>query len=354
MPYVLWLLAALAIVLLGWVALVAFRGTSIPLPPAASPRPAREREEALARLAELQALDDETVAGPCCTRLLEPDAPADTTIIIWHGFTNAPSQFAEVAGLFRAAGYRVLLARIPRHGLADVLNRDLLSLTSAELTEHVDTCVDIAAGLGRHVWVVGLSAGGVLAAWAAATRHEVSRAVLSAPFVAPKSIPMPVVRLLIRFRPVIPRVYFWWDPRKKENLGESPYVYPGFPLPGMVPFLHLGEALYDGHVQPNHRLRRVVLVSNPGDFAIRRDVARTFTFRVFESRTDTIAEASIDGNLGWWHDFVDPWGPHVGTADQAAAIFSAALGIGEDASALGTLVPPYPEAQAPEGDGGAT
>lgn len=215
-------------------------------------------------------------------------------------------------------------------------------MTSAELTEHVDTCIDIAAGLGDEVWVVGLSAGGVLASWAAATRPEIRRAAVASPFVAPKAIPMGLVRLLIRFRPLVPRIYFWWDPRKKADLGESPYVYPGFPLPGMVPFLHLAQSLLDGRVHAVNHLRRFVLISNPGDFAIRRDVARRFALRTFTGRADVLVEATIDGALGWWHDFVDPWGPHIGPTEQVAEVFLSALGVARDATAGGALVDPVP------------
>ncbi len=338
-----WILGAALAALVGWLVLVAFFGLFIRAPRRADARPARDREQALALLAELESCDDETCAAAARTRLLEPDGAAKATIVMWHGFTNAPTQFAAVAEAFCSAGYRVLLARMPRHGLADVLNHDLLKLTDAELTAHADLCVDVAAGFGDEVWVTGLSAGGVLAAWVAATRTEVRRAVLAAPFVAPKAIPMQVVRLLIVLRPLIPHLYFWWDPRKKENLGESPYVYPGFPLPGMVPFLHLAEALYDRHVKPSNRPDRVVLLSNPGDFAIRRDVARIFAERTFSARAATYGEATIDGELGWWHDFVDPWGPHVGTTEQASAIFMAALGVGGDATAGGTLADPAPK-----------
>ncbi|HSK47775.1 MAG TPA: hypothetical protein VLA05_07215, partial [Coriobacteriia bacterium] len=170
---------------------------------------------------------------------------------------------------------------------------------------------------------------------------------------APKGIPLPVVRLLVRFRPLIPKVYFWWDPRKKENLGESPYVYPGFPLPGMVPFLHLAESLYDGKVEPTNHLRRVVLVSNPGDFAIRRDIARKFFSRVYEGRADMTAEVTLDPALGWWHDFVDPWGPHVGPADQVSEVFLAALGAGADPAARGAIIAPLPMLEPDSSDGTA-
>lgn len=336
--------AALVVV---WVALVAFTGLSVPAPPHAAPRPARSRAEALVRLDELSALDDESIAEACRTRLIEPDGDAKATIVIWHGFTNCPAQFAKVADIIAARGYRILLARLPRHGVADTLNHGLRDLTTRELVQHADACIDIAAGLGPRVWVVGLSAGGVVAGWVAATRIEVERVVLSAPFVAPKAIPYPVVRLLIRFKSLVPGIFFWWDPRKKADLGESPYVYPGFPLPGMVPFIHLGEALYDRHVDVVNTPRRVALTSNPGDFAIRRDVARTFTHRVFDGHAGSVLEVTLDGGLGWWHDFVDPWGPHHGPAEQVAEIFCAALGVAVDPSAGGAIVDPLPPSDPP-------
>ena len=127
------------------------------------------------------------------------------------------------------------------------------------------------------MWVPGLSVGGVLAAWAAAFRSEV-RGGRSRPLRRAEGLPNAGGSPDRRFRRLIPRLYFWWDPRKKADLGEGPYVYPGFPFPGMAP-PHLAEALYDRRVKPTNNLRRVVLTINPGDFAIRRDVARRFAER---------------------------------------------------------------------------
>lgn len=315
----------------------------IPAPPDASPRPARDRDEAQARLADLQARDHDGISQETRTRLFEPVGGSDATVIIWHGFTNAPSQFVEVSQWLSDHGLRVLLPRMPYHGHSDVLNRHLEELATHELVEHVDTCVDIAAGLGERVWVLGLSAGSVLASWAAATRPEVDRVVLAAPLVAPKGFPMPLVRLFVRSPRLLPRIYMWWDPRKKENIGESPHAYPGFPVRGILPFLHLSESMYDGRVAPNHPLRRVVLLSNPGDFAIRRDAARAFTSHVFESAADYLGEATIDPALGWWHDFVDPNALRGGSTDEVAPIFATCLGVGGDATAGGKLVEPLVE-----------
>lgn len=320
------------------------RWLSIAAPPPTQPQPAADPAGARQRFEALCALDDERVGDSTRTQLFEPAGPALATIVAWHGFTNAPSQFAAVATALTEQGYRVLVPRQPYQGFTDVLNRSLAELTVTDLIAHVDACVDIAAGFGDPVWVAGLSAGGVLAAWAAATRREVQRAVLLAPLVAPKGVPMPAVRMLVKFPRLVPRIYYWWDPRVKENLGHSPHAYPGFPVPGLMPYLHLSEALFDHTVETERSLTRVVLVSNPGDFAIRRDAARSFATTVFAAHADYYGEATVDPGLGWWHDFVDPWSPHRGSTEQVVALLLAVFGV-DDPAAGGVLVPPLVQRQ---------
>ena len=312
-------------------------------PPQGTPRPTSDRESALARFEELAALD-EGIPEATRSRLFEPGGDAVATVVIWHGFTNAPSQFTAVAEQLRTSGYRVLVPRMPFHGEADTLTRDLAKLTPQTLVEHLDTAVDIATGFGDPIWVVGLSAGATIAGWAAATRPEIDRLVLAAPLVAPVGFPQPLVRLFVKSPRIVPRIYWWWDPRVKAEITGSPHAYPGFPLPGIMPFLHLSEWLYDGSVPVGHQLERTVLVTNPGDFAIRKDVARSFAEVVFAPRSDQYGEALVDAELKWMHDFVDPLSPSTGTTEQVTAVLLAGLGTGEP-TATGVLVEPLVGAQ---------
>jgi carboxylesterase len=305
--------------------------------------PAPDRAAALARFAELSAAD-EGVPEATRSRLFEPEGTVSATIVLWHGFTNAPSQFVAVSEKLRDAGFRVLLPRMPYHGLPDVMNRELARLTADDLVAQVQACVDIAAGFGDPVWVIGLSAGATLAGWAAATRTEVTRLVLAAPLVAPVGAPLPLIRLLVRFPRIVPRFYWWWDPRVKEKIVGSPYAYPGFPVPGIMPYLYLSEALFDHSMPIGHALERAVLISNPGDFAIRKDAARDFGLTVFAPYAAYAGEACIDDELKWMHDFVEPCSAGSGSTEQVVAVLLAAFGVG-DPTAGGVLVPPLVKEQ---------
>lgn len=105
----------------------------------------------------------------------------------------------------------------------------------------------------------------------------------------------------------------------------APTPYPGFPLPGVMPFLHLSESLFDGSVPVDHQLERVVLVTNPSDLAVRQDAGR---LRRPGLRYSGLPRSRLDPELRWTHDFVDPWSP-AGDADQVVALLLAGLGVGE-------------------------
>ena len=329
-----WVLIGIAVLALAALVPTALAGVFIRPAPPCSPDRAISRAEALARLATLQALDGDSTHDACRTQLFEAPGGSDVTVVVWHGLTNCPAQFRDVTPALLATGVNVLLPRMPRHGRTDLLTRELADLTPDELVAHVDASIDIAAGLSTQVWVLGFSCGGVLASYAASQRPEVRRAAIIAPLIAPKGVPLPLVRLLVAFGGFAPRRYVWWDPRKKAALDAGPYVYPGFPLAAVVPYLYIAQTLLDGKRLTRKRLERTVLVTNPGDFVVRRDAARAFMSRVFGEHSDVFTEIALSPSLDWWHDFIDPLSPHAGSADQVSEVLIDALGIASDPSGL--------------------
>jgi len=309
-----------------WLSLVAFAGLGVPGLPEIEPEPTTNERDAAAALEELLAADPSDISDATRTRLLRPVGPVRGTIVMWHGFTNCPAQFAEVAEELRAHGYFVLVARIPYHGKQDRLTSDLERLAVEELAVFTNRCVDVAAGLPRPLVAVGFSAGGGLATWASATREEVDRLVAISPLVAPKGFPVWVVRLLVRFRTLLPSAWVWWDPRQKAEYGTSSHVYPGFPMTGLVPFLHVGVSLHDERVVASHRLRSVALISNPNDMAVRTSVAEIMLARVFSGVASSIAEYVLKRSLGWPHDFIDQGVAASGDVADIAGLILHAMG----------------------------
>ncbi len=81
-----------------------------------------------------------------------------------------------------------------------------------------------------------------------------------------------MVRALVRFHGLVPNIYFWWIRAARRTWATAPTSIR-LPLPGILPFLHLSEAMFDHSMVVSHGLERAVLTNNPGDFAIRRDAA---------------------------------------------------------------------------------
>jgi Serine aminopeptidase, S33 len=338
---ILWVLAAVAALLalfLAYLAWLARPGRPVRALVPGDPDPAMSPVQAEDRLARMTALDTDEYNAPCATRLVEPPGGVDArgTIVFYHGFTNCPAQFAAAADAIAARGWRVFLPRAPLHGQKNVLNHDLKDLTVEQLVRHVDMSIDVVAGFEGPLYVTGLSGGGVLAAWAGATRAEVTGFLAVAPIAAPAGMPLFVARGFVAAPWLVPHLYWWWDPRKKANLGESPYVYPGFPMPGLEPYLHMAAFLETACPAVPGWLESADLMLNPGDFGVRRDAARTM-MRPFDAGGRRTEEVVLAKQLGWWHDFVDPRGRHAGTPGQVADIFLAALGQGDDPSAGGLI-----------------
>lgn len=201
------------------------------------------------------------------TILLTHGRKTDRAIVFLHGYTSSPGQFAQLGQLFYARGYNVLIPRLPHHGFKDRLTNALTQLTAEELTLQTDHVLDIAHGLGSHVTLAGLSAGGVLAAWAAQHRSDLDSVVLIDPSFSYKSIPEFMVRPVMNLSLTLPDSFLWWDNKAKEN-GHTAYSYPRYSKRALAELLRLGLVLQDRATQRPPAAKSVLVITNGNDGAV--------------------------------------------------------------------------------------
>ena len=200
------------------------------------PQPAADYQTALEKFAQLQARDGADVNPVCRSRLLAHNGRTARAVVLLHGVTNCPEQYAQLAPKLYSLGYNVLVPRIPRNGLADRMTEELKLLTAGEMRAFADAVVDIAAGLGETVTVMGLSGGGVLAAWMAQFRADVDTAIVIAPAIGIVASPAHlaanaganrlVMHLMLRLPNLMTRRIIRYD-------GGLSHTYAGFATRGL-------------------------------------------------------------------------------------------------------------------------
>lgn len=231
--------------------------------------PTSTYDEALERLAALRAEDNDLVNTVCRTQLLTHGYKAERVIVLIHGITNCPQQFVEFAPLLYQQGYNVLIPRMPHNGLSDRMTDELRKLTARELRDASGTYVDIARGLGEHVTVLGLSAGGTMAAWIAQHRADVDQIVMIAPMFGIGQIgPHLTVLCMSLFLalPNIPTQHFF-------PFQDGPtHSYLGFSTRALVEVMRLAASVYISARKRPAAVQSLLLVTNASDTAVNNNV----------------------------------------------------------------------------------
>ena len=165
------------------------------------PAPLRSYGAGLVRAAEVVRADSDAAPGGGSIILLHGHRTA-RAVVLFHGFTNSPRQFRQLAAALHRDGDNVFVPRLPAQGLAGATARTLSHLTATALRNAGDEAVDLACALGDTVVVLGISLGGDLAAWTTQFRPEVRRAVVVAPALGlahvPSFLATPVMNLALR------------------------------------------------------------------------------------------------------------------------------------------------------------
>lgn len=266
------------------------------------PHPTRDYADAVRRARALVASDDSLVAEGGATILRVHSARAPRAIVLFHGFTNSPRQFAELADSLFAAGDNVLVPRLPHHAERGKDVGELARLTAAELCRTTDAAVDIANGLGDSVVVLGLSVGGTMATWAAEHRSEVRRAVAIAPPFEVTHVPSMLERPLVNIGGHVPNVS-----RRAAPDSERPDRDPGFATHGLAQVLRLGIATRRDAEGAKSTSPELLFLVNARDHTVKTapvlDVAR-----VWNSKGAPVAVYELPDSLGLPHNVIDPIG----------------------------------------------
>jgi len=252
-------------------------------------------------------------------------AHAAKAVVIFHGYTVLPEQFRLVGDAYRAQGYNVWIPRLPRHGMADRMTDEFSKITATELRDFVDASVDIGAGLGDDLTVIGISGGGSLSVWAGFERPEVDHTVLLTPLLHPLGYQewqdRPLVRAL-RLSPV--DIWNWWSDDMKEKNVQG-YDYPRFSLKGIAGLLSMFHWADSQNKPPAHST--FTLVRNDADPRIDGAFNERFLTRLVPA--DQLNVVVIPASAGLGHDLVS-WQHHsenYAKLTESYAYLSQALGI---------------------------
>ncbi|HXZ03911.1 MAG TPA: alpha/beta fold hydrolase [Ktedonobacteraceae bacterium] len=268
--------------------------------------PATDYETAMARYAKVQAQDDAdgTLNPVCCSKLLTHGIKTERVIVLMHGMTNCPQQFVELAPILYEQGYNVLIPRMPHNGLANPDTDDLKYLTAAELRDCSNSMVDIAHGMGDHITFLGLSVGGLMAAWVAQYRDDVNKAVIMAPsFTISPNLGVRISKVIMQLFLILPNIM---TQRLKPFKDGPDHNYLGFATRGLGEMMRFGFSIYDTSKNTSAAAQSVLVITNAADAAVNNNIPLKIAKNWQTNGLKQVDKYEFDAHYKLIHDLIDP------------------------------------------------
>ena len=299
-------LGAGAALTLTWLALKISNSSSIEDLALHSSDPAIDYETAMARFAQVQAQEEAhgNLNTVCCSKILTHGHKTERVIIFMHGMTNCPQQFVELAPIFFEQGYNVLIPRMPHNGLADPDTDDLRYLKPIELRDNCNSMVDIARGLGDQITYLGLSVGGLMAAWVAQYRNDVDRAVVIAPsFTISPHLGVIPSRIIMRLFLTLPNIMT----QRIQPFKDGPdHNYLGFATRGLGEMMRFGFSIYDSSKKRSAAAQSVLVITNAADAAVNNKITLNVAKNWQTNGLKQLETYQFDAKYKLIHDVIDP------------------------------------------------
>ena len=264
--------------------------------------PTDDYNEAVARFAAITADEAEFVFDPCRSRLLTHGEATDVVVVLYHGLTNCPEQFLEFGTELFDDGANVLILRAPGHGHANAAGNaiggvsNVGNVTAEKLRDYADDSMDIASGLGDEIRVLGLSMGGVLAAWTAQFREEADRVVVLAPAINIPGTPSIATTAFMNFFAKVPNASL-------PGRSKLDHAYPGESTRGLVGMFTLARAMQDNSHNEPAQAREIIVVINPDDDQVDAAEVAGFANR-WSQLSDNVVVHELPA-VGLPHDVID-------------------------------------------------
>ncbi|HZY98033.1 MAG TPA: alpha/beta fold hydrolase [Candidatus Baltobacteraceae bacterium] len=224
-------------------------------------------------------------------------------IVLLHGMSASPPQFARYARDLYERGHNVIVPRLPHHGHADRLSTALERLRPADLYEATAEAVAAAAELGDRVTIAGFSLGGLLAAWAA-QNFEVDRVVAIAPFFGVSWIPGFMMGGVSEIMLRTPNRFHWWNPVLRERQMPE-HGYPRFSTHAVAHAFRIASGVLQEARKRAPRAKKVVLVTNAHEAAVNNRTIRRL-YRHWHAAHPDLIELLVLRGLPPSHDVVEP------------------------------------------------
>jgi len=221
-----------------------------------------------------------------------------------HGMTNCPQQFVKLAPILYEQGYNVLIPRMPHNGLADLDTDDLRYLKAAELRNCSNATVDIARGLGDHITFLGLSVGGLMAAWVAQYRDDVNKAVIIAPsFTISPRLGVGLSKVIMRLFLILPNIM---TQRLKPFKDGPDHNYLGFATRGLGEMMLFGFSIYKTSKHTSAAAQSVLVITNAADAAVNNKIPLKIAKNWQTNGLKHLDKYEFDANYKLLHDIIDP------------------------------------------------
>jgi pimeloyl-ACP methyl ester carboxylesterase len=200
------------------------------------PNPVAEYDDAVAEIERMIARDAGIVRRACRSTLLTHNKKTARVVVCFHGLTDSPLQFSAFGTAIFETGANVVAIRLPYHGLGGAEVGGLSRLDATAYCDYADKTIDLAHGLGEEVDVIGVSAGGVVAAWVGQNRSDVRRSIAVAPALGAAAGPSFGSAGIANLSTKVRSLELLWGPSIE-------LVHSGMPLGALAETFRLGKAV---------------------------------------------------------------------------------------------------------------